>query len=78
MELERWRRREVLSGAEAKRSQRVCGDGGHGLLTLVRAVTGWARFQGEDWRRGRDQEDARPDSFGTVAAVLLNLIVLVL
>jgi hypothetical protein len=35
MELQRWRKREVLSGAEAKRSQRVCGHGGHRLLTLL-------------------------------------------
>src|SRR5713226_10435930 len=62
IESQRWRSRALLPGAKAKRNQRARGDGGHGLLTLVRAVTGGVGYRGVDWRCGGDQEAARPET----------------
>jgi hypothetical protein len=36
----------------AARNQRARGNGGHGLLTLIRAVTGRVGFRGVDWGCG--------------------------
>ena len=38
--------------------KRARGNGGHGLLTLVRAVTGRVGFRGVDWGCGGDQDEA--------------------
>ncbi len=54
IEPQRWRSREVLSGAEAERSKRARGNGGHRVCTLVRAVTRRAGFLAVDWRSGGD------------------------
>src|SRR5580700_8223775 len=59
LESQRWRGRAILPGAKANRSERVRGNGGHRLFTLVREVTGRVGFRGVDWRCGGDQENAR-------------------
>ena len=46
--------REVLSGTSDARSPRTSGDGGHGLLPLVRAVAGGTWYGAVDRRCGPD------------------------
>src|SRR5216684_1982113 len=58
----RLRSREVLPRAEAARSQRARGDGGHRVFTLVRAVTRGTGHRSMDWRCGGDQQEARPEA----------------
>jgi len=61
IESQRWRSGAVLQGAKGTRSQRARGNGGHGLLTLVRAVTGRVGFRVVDWGCGGDQDEASPE-----------------
>src|SRR6266852_4260385 len=61
-EPQRWRSREVLSGSKVARGQYARGDGGHGILTLVRAVTHGTWYRGVDWQCSRDQGQASPQA----------------
>ncbi len=73
---QRWRSRGVLSGPAAARNPRAGGDGGHRLLTLVRAGYWRTGYRGVDWRCGGDQEtasrEAETDRFD--AQLLLKLL----
>jgi hypothetical protein len=42
------------------------------LHTLVRALTGRARFQGADWRCGRDQREAPPVALVQMRTRIMN------
>src|ERR1700677_4962848 len=54
------RSREVLPGTGEARSERTSGDGGHRLLTLVRAVIDRVGYRVVDWGCPGDRDQTSP------------------